>query len=288
MLGLCLLLLTFLVNFSQASDEVAVPDDPSDPCSVYALNAYRACVFNNPCTCQNCYADPGDPDFVIEADQPSSCQDLSRIFCPHVRCCSACESEFAFYHSCLANKIANMFLGEDHNCQLFFCVNDNNDYTGECAIDDPNDPNSGGIVPVTNLCQAPLNNYQACIVNDSTCMGCPFSEVTQIDLDGGTQSCQDIHEDVLCPLKKCCPACDTQLEEVVTCVEDNIVSQPDDICPTELCPVKVTEAPTEAPEPIDTTDTTPATSPDTSVAAANAAFTSLCLVLIAGSVALLS
>mmetsp|Transcript_20495 Transcript_20495/g.44386 ORF Transcript_20495/g.44386 Transcript_20495/m.44386 type:complete len:316 (-) Transcript_20495:154-1101(-) len=225
-------------------------DDPSNPCSTHALNAYRKCIRDNPCTCRNCQDDPNDPDWVIEALEPRSCQDISRIFCPYVRCCSACEAEFSFYHACLADKIASLYLTQQHNCQLFICANPFDDFEGECG------PTAAPVEP-ENPCATPMAEYETCVTQDSTCAGCPFAEIGSLHLEvsAGTTTCQDINYNVFCPLESCCPACNTQLDAVATCVETNLITQPDDVCPNSKCPP--TPAPVAPVSPPTATDVNP-------------------------------
>jgi len=219
-------------------------DDPSNPCSTHALNAYRQCIRDNPCTCQNCHADPNDPTWVIEAVEPNSCQDISRIFCPLVRCCSACESVFSFYHSCLADKIASIYMGEEHNCQLFICANEADD--ADCTPTE-------APTPMVNPCETPLEEYQTCIDQDSTCTGCPASDLSTLHLEltgASPRTCQEVNEQVFCPLDTCCPSCATPLDAVATCVETNLVTQPDDVCPNTKCAVSSPTTPAPTPSPI--------------------------------------
>eukprot|EP00527_Entomoneis_sp_CCMP2396_P004341 CAMPEP_0198143274 /NCGR_PEP_ID=MMETSP1443-20131203/6258_1 /TAXON_ID=186043 /ORGANISM="Entomoneis sp., Strain CCMP2396" /LENGTH=185 /DNA_ID=CAMNT_0043806491 /DNA_START=404 /DNA_END=958 /DNA_ORIENTATION=+ len=161
-----------------------------------------------------------------------------------VRCCSVCESEFSFYHSCLARKIANIYLTSAANCQLFICADEPNDFTGQCT------PTSA---PVTtpDPCETQKTEYEVCATEDDTCFGCLHSDVKLIKAQGETRTCEEINRGVFCPLESCCPACNAELDAVTTCVNTDLETQPDNICPSRKCAPTLppTSMPTGAPAP---------------------------------------
>jgi len=91
----------------------------AEQCSDAELNAYISCVAANPCLCSNCDPDPidDDPEIVLQRP-PDSCQDVSRVFCPLIKCCSACEEEAAAWYSCTFAGFSQSTLGQDcpQNC----------------------------------------------------------------------------------------------------------------------------------------------------------------------------
>ena len=105
----------------------------AQPCTNNALEAYQRCVTNNPCQCANCDPDPSDDDPQIVIVLPETCQDITRVICPLVRCCEPCEEFAATFYSCSSNAIANQFVGTD--CPLTCLGFDYND--GSCGTTDP-------------------------------------------------------------------------------------------------------------------------------------------------------
>ena len=202
-----------------------------DPCSACALNAYEKCIMDNPCVCQNCQSNPSDPNWVITVPEPKSCVDISAIFCPLVKCCSPCEHILAYYHSCLAEEITNIYLGESNNCKLFECPGTSND--AECGRTLSLQNERGLAVQTFNPCQFQVSRYISCIAGSNECSECDPSAIAELHLRSTTDTCQEMNHDVLCPLQSCCPSCSIQLEAVASCVETNIAN---DDCPGEICP----------------------------------------------------
>lgn len=137
LISFLLVLIAVVVTRPIHVEAAAMSNDPKDPCSTHALNAYQKCVGENACVCQNC-GDPNDPDWVITAPEPKSCFDLSQIFCPLVKCCSPCEHVLSFYHNCLAKRIADIYLGPN-NCTLFLCPIESNDVVCSPSDDQTNE-----------------------------------------------------------------------------------------------------------------------------------------------------
>lgn len=193
---------------------IGLSDDPNDPCSTHALNAYRKCILDNPCKCRNCFSDPNDPGWVVEAPEPRSCYDISNIFCPMVRCCTPCESTNSFYHSCLAARIATLYLGGNNNCQFFICTQPPNDFLGNCTTTTTTASDS-------NPCQKEVSDYLTCAAS-ANCSSCQTSGIAALQLPTNTQTCRDMNSNVFCPLQNCCPACSKKLEALGSCVKYNV------------------------------------------------------------------
>lgn len=85
----------------------------AQPCTRAALDAYIRCVAENPCECANCDDDPSDDVPVLQITAPDTCQDITRVFCPLVRCCSICEDIANTFYTCSADTLANDFVGAD-------------------------------------------------------------------------------------------------------------------------------------------------------------------------------
>jgi hypothetical protein len=87
-------------------------------CSTAGLQPYRDCVLNNsPCPCGACDPDPTDGTPNLVTPQPESCDDVQRIFCGLVRCCSVCEAEaLAWYQTCTVDPFSLQTL--NYTCEL--------------------------------------------------------------------------------------------------------------------------------------------------------------------------
>ena len=87
-------------------------------CSTAGLQPYRDCVLNNsPCPCGACDPDPTDGTPTLVTPIPTSCDDVQRIFCGLVRCCSVCEAEaLAWYQTCTADPFSLQTLNT--TCEL--------------------------------------------------------------------------------------------------------------------------------------------------------------------------
>jgi hypothetical protein len=80
-------------------------------CPGSVLTNYMECVAQNPCECSACDPDPTDMFPVINAERPSDCLDVARVFCPLIRCCSLCQAEALAWNQCSANGFSNNYLG---------------------------------------------------------------------------------------------------------------------------------------------------------------------------------
>jgi hypothetical protein len=227
-------------------------------CSTQALEDYVSCVRSNPCACSHCDPDPSDSYPVIVVDAPQDCQDVSRIFCPMIRCCSVCEPVFEHYHKCLGNIIAETFLGLNHGCPLFYCPlasfpymdtirtpesscggggggDDDGDGDGEIQANSEGPP-----------CMSAVSEYESCF--SSQCGDCPNVADdwrTQLIAGLGTSdrqseesppwTCSFFKTSYFCPLQDCCPSCTAKLRKVGQCMQSNnllIKSQ----CLAQDCP----------------------------------------------------
>ncbi|GKY91412.1 hypothetical protein MPSEU_000113500 [Mayamaea pseudoterrestris] len=98
-------------------------------CGDEQLQAYQACVQENPCTCSNCDANPMDNYPVIALDAPpQNCQDVARIFCPLMRCCAACEQVAQQWYTCAFDDFSVSQL--DTTCPQVCEAFELNDYLG--------------------------------------------------------------------------------------------------------------------------------------------------------------
>ncbi|KAL7566485.1 hypothetical protein ACA910_000958 [Epithemia clementina (nom. ined.)] len=214
---------------------VAEDDDPSDPCSTHALNAYRKCIMENACSCQNC-GDPNNPDWVIDVPEPESCWDLSQIFCPLVKCCKPCETVASFYHNCLAQDIAQIYVGESHDCQLFVCPMET--YDTECSPET--------VTEAMKPCATQVSAYKTCVESSSECsLECEQTLVSQLLFDSSSKTCDEMNNDIFCPLSSCCPSCRAELDAVAVCAKENVANV-NDMCPSAYCPA-ATEQPSSMP-----------------------------------------
>lgn len=105
-------------------------------CGDSELAAYTQCVLDNPCLCSNCDSNPMDKDPIIRLDQPpESCQDIHRIFCPFIRCCSACEDVAKAWYSCAFEDFSEGILGSEcsQECTVFEFA----DVEGDCSTHAP-------------------------------------------------------------------------------------------------------------------------------------------------------
>jgi hypothetical protein len=82
-------------------------------CPGSVLTDYMECVAQNPCECSACDPDPTDMFPVINAERPSDCLDVARVFCPLIRCCSICQAESLAWNQCSANGFSANYLGRE-------------------------------------------------------------------------------------------------------------------------------------------------------------------------------
>jgi hypothetical protein len=82
-------------------------------CPSSVLTDYMDCVAQNPCECSACDPDPTDMFPVINAERPSDCLDVARVFCPLIRCCSICQAEALAWNQCSANGFSANYLGRE-------------------------------------------------------------------------------------------------------------------------------------------------------------------------------
>lgn len=82
-------------------------------CPGSVLTDYMDCVAQNPCECSACDPDPTDDFPVINAERPSDCLDVARVFCPLVRCCSICQTGALAWNQCSANGFSANYLGRE-------------------------------------------------------------------------------------------------------------------------------------------------------------------------------
>jgi hypothetical protein len=227
---LIVLILTGKSGAKRTSDEDTQGGSGSggDGCSPFALNEYMQCMRENSCVCANCDPNPTDNFPIIEVDAPQSCQDVSHIFCPLIRCCSPCEHVFEVYHKCLASIITETFLGVDHDCPFFSCPLAAFPYQDEmerCANDSP--------------CHDVIEDYGECVASQSgkRCQACAAKTDWRkkllsrgFDSDGGgaggvtqsndeTWTCGQLSKAIICPMQDCCPECSIRLERVVKCLQ---------------------------------------------------------------------
>jgi hypothetical protein len=92
------------------------PVAAQDPCSGESLAAYQACLDKHPCECSTCDYNPTDAFPTYNVKEPESCQDLMRIMCPFVRCCSLCADEAKLFFTCSSDTVANIFF--DSTCPI--------------------------------------------------------------------------------------------------------------------------------------------------------------------------
>ena len=101
-------LLVLLLNFC------VVQSQSSSQCSDSQLQAYQKCVQDNACLCSTCDPNPLDEYPTIHLDQPpQSCQDVNRIFCPLIKCCSVCEDVAQQWYTCAFNDFSASQLGTE-------------------------------------------------------------------------------------------------------------------------------------------------------------------------------
>ena len=95
-----------------------IPTAIAQVCNSELLAPYQDCVQkNSPCPCSKCDFDPTDDTPEIVAKTPYDCFDVEDIFCPLVKCCSACESEArTWYETCSGKAFAEFHLG--FSCSL--------------------------------------------------------------------------------------------------------------------------------------------------------------------------
>jgi hypothetical protein len=200
-------------------------------CSSETLETYMRCVAENPCLCSNCDADPTDdfPEIVLN-EPPQSCQDVNRIFCPMVRCCSACEEIALEWYTCTWSDFSMSQMGED--CPQICDAFDFGDVEGDCsptgaptAVPTVQGLTSEPTVPVQPPtseptvelpCREQVLDYQDCIAN------VPCSNDCLLDYSLLMSSLDPCVSDVYCPLKDCCPDCRDSLESVLECVATDI------------------------------------------------------------------
>jgi hypothetical protein len=82
-------------------------------CPGSVLTDYMDCVAQNPCECSACDPDPTDMFPVINAERPSDCLDVARVFCPLIRCCSICQAQALAWNQCSANGFSANYLGRE-------------------------------------------------------------------------------------------------------------------------------------------------------------------------------
>lgn len=231
----------------------------SSSCSTRALNAYRRCVEDNPCLCSNCDPDPtdDDPEIVLD-DAPENCQDVNRIWCPLIRCCSACEEVAWEFYGCAFNDFSENEIGSE--CPQVCSGFQFSDVEGDCTP--TSSPTPAPTVP--NPCQNDLDTYNSCVLGEGDAV--PQEDVSVLqDGDNCTASCvleieaataDDCgNKDIFCPLQECCSKCSTELENAYQCLQSNVLP---DGCTLECDvednnPVPTTvpnvDAPTREPEP---------------------------------------
>ena len=108
-----------------------VQSQSSSSCGDSQLQAYQQCVQDNACLCANCDLDPLDDYPTIHLDQPpDSCQDINRIFCPLMRCCSVCEDVAQEWYSCAFDDFSKSQLGS--TCPQVCSAFDLGDVEGDC------------------------------------------------------------------------------------------------------------------------------------------------------------
>lgn len=237
-------------------------------CSTRVLEDYISCVRYHPCQCSHCDPDPSDSYPVIVVDAPRSCQDVSRIFCPMIRCCSVCEDIFRVYHKCLGNILAETFLGINHGCPLFYCPlatfpyldrpdgscgggggDYDYDYDYNSVNKNENEPPPQD--PTTSLgpsppCVEQVAEYEMCVNTEcDSCRGVRGWRTQLLTTLGNAEeiqsqstspwTCSQAKNDVFCPLDACCPACTSRLSVVGQCVQANNLLE-DSQCLAEACP----------------------------------------------------
>jgi hypothetical protein len=92
----------------------AVEAQQDQTCSRDDADAYMECVRDNPCLCSNCDPNPLDetPEIIVDTP-PQDCRDVNRIFCPLIRCCSACEDAARSWYECTFQSFSVQTLGEE-------------------------------------------------------------------------------------------------------------------------------------------------------------------------------
>jgi len=232
-------------------------------CTSDDLNAYIRCVQTSPCVCSNCDPDPldGVPEIVIDVP-PGSCQDVSRIFCPLIRCCSACETEAAAWYACNFQSFAYFWLKRDcpRTCP------------GYAYADVPlgNCQPTQAPTQTQPICQNEVGRYSNCVERNGDSDTCSadcsisFSEISNPSALRDTCG----NQDVFCPVLRCCPDCERELESLAECVREERLGldsnqQDDENCSPLVCPDE--PPPTLAPAPVPTTpaiDPSPPTEPE--------------------------
>ena len=203
---------------------ITASNDPSDPCSTHALNAYQACVQDNGCT--DACGDPNDENWTIYALEPKRCRDMSNIFCEHVNCCGeACVAELSFYHNCLAREIAEIYFGVDNNCLLFICPDTSYGNSQRKLADG------------SQACEAEVSELRSCVKEAAECSHCDLYGLDALGFVAATKTCEEMHHGLFCPWDSCCPSCHSELDAVASCVKTNLLSDHES-CPDQYCPVQ--------------------------------------------------
>jgi hypothetical protein len=119
--------------------EAQQQDGDQQTCSRGDADAYMECVRDNPCLCSNCDPDPLDdtPEIVVDTP-PQDCRDVNRIFCPLIRCCSACEDAARSWYGCTFASFSLQTLGEE--CPTTCEGYDYADVEGDCQPSAAPDP----------------------------------------------------------------------------------------------------------------------------------------------------
>jgi len=176
------------------------------------LTAYQACLEENSCLCGNCDPDPTDGTPNLSIEKPESCQDVNRIFCPFINCCSACVDVAEQVHKCAFDTIAKEFVSStcDVICNSFPYGDEESCSAGEEDPEDDKDeenPNDGddedpngdeNTGTEEDSCETQKSSYTDCVEVES-CEECDLSDLSQTDL----------------PI--CCVACSTELNALVGC-----------------------------------------------------------------------
>lgn len=193
-------------------------------CTSDEANAYIQCVANNPCTCSNCDPDPLDdvPEIIVD-QPPQNCQDVARIFCPLIKCCSLCEAEAIAWYQCGFREFANQTLQREcpQTCDGFAY----DDVDGDCQPTDvPSaEPGATNEPTPTPACGTELSDYQSCVLDRCDANQCTFNPNSlEVDTCGTSALCSQVN---------CCPNCIGPLASVAFCVQEEYLGVNPDICP---------------------------------------------------------
>lgn len=183
-------------------------------CTDIELNAYKSCVRSNPCVCSRCDANPLDDDPVISINEPpQNCQDISRLLCPLIRCCSPCADEARAWYGCTLQGFAFAQLGE--SCPTTCSGFDFLDVEGDC--EPTPSPTAHPTTAGRGLCGNEVDKVDDCVAN-STCNK-QLCVVDTAALDATSEKQCEAHDSIVCPLVECCDGCKHEISSLSKCIQ---------------------------------------------------------------------